>query len=88
VTPLPGVFLGLVLAVGHVDQLDLAQGRLVADPLHDLPVQRFVLDTVSDHQQAIGSLACIDHRLALGNRIGHGLFAEHVLAGFCRAYCE
>lgn len=41
---------------------------------------RFVLQAIGDHQFPLGVAASVDHRLALRRRVGHRLFAQHMLA--------
>ena len=52
----------------------------LADPSLHQAVVRLVLDAVGDHQFAARLVARVDHLLALGDAVGHGLFAEDVLA--------
>jgi hypothetical protein len=47
---------------------------------------RIVVNTIGDHQLDIVLPAGIDHLTALGRRDGHGLFAQHMLAGLGGAH--
>ncbi len=40
-----------------------------------------ILAAVGDHQLAVGRARGVNHLLAFGGRVGHGLFGEHMLAG-------
>src|SRR5208337_659188 len=55
-----------------------------ADQLLELETRRLKILTVANHQANGGSAASCDHLAALFHRIGHRLFAEHMLAGVCR----
>ena len=63
---------------------DLAQ-LAVADQFDGAQVGGLVLAAVGDHEFPVGLLAGVDHGLGIGDGGGHGLFAEHVLAGLGRA---
>ena len=76
-TPFAG---GDVEAEGAFDSLHLTEGAR-ADEFDGAEVGRLVVAAVGDHELDVGGLAGGDHLLGLGNIGGHGLFAEHVLAG-------
>ena len=69
-----------VEAEGALDGLDLAE-RAVADELDGAEVGGLVVAAVGDHELDVGGLAGGDHGFGFGDVGGHGLFAEHVLAG-------
>ncbi len=69
-----------VEAEGALDGLHLAECA-VANELDGAEVGGLVVAAVGDHELYVGGLAGGDHLLAVGDAGGHGLFAEHVLAG-------
>ena len=60
--------------------VDLAD-RSVFDKLVGLVVQGIVRALMADLQVLTGRSCRLDHLLAVVDRVGHGLFAEHVFAG-------
>ncbi len=74
----PGVMLKPKAAL---DDLHLAECA-GADEFDGLEVGGLVVAAVGDHELHVVLLAGCDHGAALGKAGGHGLFAEHVLAGF------
>ncbi len=70
-----------VEAEGALDGLHLAE-RAVANELDGAEVGGLVVAAVGDHELDVGGLAGGDHGLGFGDVDAHGLFAEHVLAGF------
>ncbi len=64
--------------VGH-DDLDRPQLLLARHPDH-LFVEWLVSAAVGHHQLPVRLARGVDHRLAIGRRVRHGLFGKHVLA--------
>ncbi len=63
------------------DDRDERSEFLGARDANHLAIEGLVLAAIGDHQLALRLLAGGDHGFAVGNRSGHRLFAQHMLAG-------
>jgi hypothetical protein len=44
------------------------------------------MQLIGDHQLALRCVVCVDHRLAIGDAVGHRFFTQHVFT-ICRESC-
>ena len=84
------LFIGAPFVRAHVeaeaafDGLYLAESA-VMDHADGLEVGGLVVAAVGDHELHVGGFAGGNHLLTIGHIGGHGLLAQHVLAGLCGA---